>query len=67
MLEKGCQKNATRQNSYSFTQMMTNIHIFIIQHKNSKLKLPAGGTQGVIEPKIVKKMKKKMLSKKIKK
>ena len=45
MSKNGSQKNAKKQNSYSFTHMIANIHIFIDQHQNSKLKLPKGGKQ----------------------
>ena len=58
MPQKGSQKNAKKQNSYYFRQMIDNIYIFIIKHKKSKLKLLAGGKQGLFNPKLSKKEKK---------
>ena len=39
MSKTASQKINARHNSYSFTQIIDNIHIFIIQHQNFKLKL----------------------------
>ena len=54
MPKKGSQKNAKKQNSYSFRWIIDNIHVFIIKHKKSKLKLLVGGKQGVFNPKLSK-------------